>query len=405
MKKFSAFLSDNSPAGTDGGTDLRQLAVSHRREFLKFRSITARDFLAEMRAYARSIKGDALVTCNNSLNTPGVFFSQNRTYGYDIHEMSKVEDWVTVEDMATQPRTLANGKSVEYAPTYALLHSISRGKPLVVCTLADGDYHTPPQLVRLAMAEAAAHDASYLSWPTWPENERPRMIATIRPQADLLRENHKFLNGTRARRDVTIFLPYRRWLETDKCIAADLAAELSRANIQFDVLSEDQFGLEQLRPLSSSRPVLLVESRGVLTDKESAIVTEFEASGGRVIAADETKDLRAEVKRVSKLSIAVDAPQTVRAVVRDQSNRTIIHLLNLNIQRLSSFQDIVHPAENVGFTCSVPFTGVRTVRALTADKVATTGDLSFTATPDGEGTTVQATVPALEIATILLIEQ
>jgi hypothetical protein len=77
----------------------------------------------------------------------------------------------------------------EYGPIYELLHAISHRKPVVACALADGDYHTAPNLVRLAMAEAAAHRASYLAWPTWPENVRQKMIAAIRPQADLLRKN------------------------------------------------------------------------------------------------------------------------------------------------------------------------------------------------------------------------
>ena len=33
-------------------------------------------------------------------------------------------------------------------------------------------------LVRLAMAEAAANGASHLWWPTWPEQERQRMMNT-----------------------------------------------------------------------------------------------------------------------------------------------------------------------------------------------------------------------------------
>ena len=49
---------------------------------------------------ARTINPHTLVTCNNSLNSPGVLYSQCRTYGYNIFEMSKAEDYVVVEDMA-----------------------------------------------------------------------------------------------------------------------------------------------------------------------------------------------------------------------------------------------------------------------------------------------------------------
>ena len=81
----------------------------------------------------------------------------------------------------------------------------------------------------------------------------------------------------------------------------------------------------------------------------------------------------------------------------------MVHLLNLNVQRLSSFQDKVQPAENVRVTCRIPFKDVRSVRALTADNSGTSGDVGFSAKPDGNDTIVEATLPRLEIATILLI--
>ena len=87
-----------------------------REYFLRFRATIARDFLADMRKYARTINPRALITCNNSLNSPSVFYSQCRMYGYNIDEMSKTEDLVVVEDMNSQPRTEANGQTVEYGP-------------------------------------------------------------------------------------------------------------------------------------------------------------------------------------------------------------------------------------------------------------------------------------------------
>jgi hypothetical protein len=169
--------------------------VKHPAEFLEFRGTTARDFIAEMRSYARTIKRGALITCNNSLNSPDVLFSQNRADGYNINELSRTEDFVVVEDMVSQPR-MAGGRAWEYGPTYRQLHAISHGKPVAAVTVADADYHTPPNLMRLAMAEAAAHDASYLAWPTWPEKERARMESLVRPEADFLRQNQQLLNDT-----------------------------------------------------------------------------------------------------------------------------------------------------------------------------------------------------------------
>jgi hypothetical protein len=77
--------------------------------------------------HARTINPAAVVTCNNSLNGPEVFFSQCRGMGYNTFEMSKAEDLVVVEDMATQPRVLPDGTVVEYGPVYEMLRAISHG--------------------------------------------------------------------------------------------------------------------------------------------------------------------------------------------------------------------------------------------------------------------------------------
>ena len=54
-------------------------------------------------------------------------FAQCRTYGYDIHTLSRAEDLVVVEDMASQPRVLADGRVVEYGAVYEMLRAIARG--------------------------------------------------------------------------------------------------------------------------------------------------------------------------------------------------------------------------------------------------------------------------------------
>jgi hypothetical protein len=250
---------------------------------MRFRCTTAKEFLAQMRACARRVKRGALMTCNNSLNAPEAFYSQCRGYAYNIHQMSQAEDLVVVEDMSTQPRMLPDGRTIEYGPAYALTHAISHGKPVVAVTIAEGDYHTPPNLVRLAMAEAASREASYLLWPTWPEKERARMCRAIRPQADLLRNNARLLNDTRPRTDVLLFLPFRRWLETADCRAWTTALALSRANVQFDVVSEDHLA-DRLR--AARKAVFLMESSTVLTATEREKVRAFESRGGQVLTTE-----------------------------------------------------------------------------------------------------------------------
>ena len=408
MERFAEFLEREPPpiaeaksGGEDATAELRQFAVTHPQEFLRFRSTTGRDFLEHIRRYARTINPKALITCNNSLNSPDRIYAQSRLHGYNISEISKAEDLVVVEDMATQPRTDADGRTFEYGPTYKQLHAISHGKPIVAVTLVHDDYHTAPNLVRLAMAEAAANGASYLSWPTWPENQRQRMIAGIRPQADLLREHESLLNDASFRADVVLFLPFRRWVDVEQCAASGLAAALSVANVQFEVISEDQFDLSAK---NGRQPVLLVESLAVLTPAEKATVDEFEKGNGRVVMADNTEWLKLVQESVGSPSLKLQSPPTVRAVVRDQPQRTIVHLLNLNVQRLSSFDDKVTPASDIKLTVRVPFAAVRDVTIHTADEHGTSGPQKFIAKPDGDESILEITVPRLDISAIVVIE-
>jgi hypothetical protein len=408
MKQFAEFLRKevNAPqlpgeTSSERIEAMRQLADAYPQEVLRFRCTIARDFLAHIRDFARTIKLNVLITCNNSLNSPGVLYAQCRTYGYNIWELSKVEDFVVVEDMVSQPRIEADGRVFEYGPMYKQLHAISHGKPIVAVTLANGDYHTPPNLVRLAMAEAAAHGASYLFWPTWPENQRERMVAAIRPQADFLGAHETLLNDATFRADVLLFLPFRRWAETDHCAATVLAAEITRANIQYQVISEGDFDLAA-RP--GRRPVLLLESMAVLAAAQQAAVDPFQKAGGRVIAADEP-DWPAKLKAaLIAPSVVVQAPPTVRAVVRDQPDRVVIHLLNLNVQRLSSFEDQVTAARDVKLAVRVPFSKIKSLSVHTADERGTSGPLKFDIKRDEIASVVTFTVPYLEVAAVAVIE-
>lgn len=405
MKKFASFLRRSDPKADlppEGDVKaMRELATNRSKDFMRFRTTIATDFLADMRAYARTINPNALITCNNSLNSPDVFYSQFRTYAYDIEQLSRVEDLVVVEDMATQPRVLPDGKAVTYGPVYALLHAISHGKPVVACVLADADYHTPPNLVRLAMAEAAAHGASYLSWPTWPENVRRRMSQSVRPEAELLRQNAALLSNTTKRSDAIVYLPFDRWEQIAECRPLEIARTLDAANIQFDVASEEDLSSKLAsNPLS----VLVVESEAVIGRTEAKSIEHFKASGGKVVAAD-AKDWLARLQDVQPLSAELNhGPPTVRMTVWDQPGRCIVHLLNLNVQRLSSFEDQVTPASGVHITVHVPFGAVRSVKAISADANGANGPIPFSATPERGGQRVQVTLPMLEISTILVIE-
>jgi hypothetical protein len=408
MNKFQQFLAhQHSYTGsTNSLAAVRAFAGSHTNEFLRFRCTIARDFLADIHAYARSINRRALITANNSLNSADVLYAQCRNYAYNIYEMSQAEDFVVVEDMSSQPRALATGQTIEYGPTYELLHAVSHGKPVVAVTLADSDYHTPPNLVRLAQAEAAAHRASYLSWPTWPEKERERMGSLIRPQAEFFRHNAKLLNESVPRADAVLFLPFRKWQTTTQCAASRLAATLTRANIQYVVLCEDDL-ISPAFKMAAQRgaKALITEALADFTPDEMTMVRAFQQVMGNVVTADRTNWLREVRARIGLPSIELEGPPTVRAVVSDSPKRTIIQMYNLNIQRRSSFEDQVVPATDVIVTCRVPLKKIRSVHALSADANSTTGPLPIRSKPtDDEQTIIQAKVPNLEVSMVIIVE-
>ncbi len=401
MEKFAGFLAAEGTTVPDHAVEaLRKLAVERADDFKRFRCTTGRDFIAEMRAHARTLNPDAVVTVNNSLNAPGVLYSQCHIYGYSIPEMSKEEDFVTIEDMAAQPRWMADGKTAECGPTYAQLQGIIHGKPLVAVTVSDNDYHTPPHLVRLAMAEAAAHQAVYLLWPTWPEEQRARMIAAVRPCTDWLRSHTEFLNASKARRDVLLYLPFRQWVRETKCAVTALANELTAANVQYEVADEEAFTMK----LAQAR-VALVESEKVLNAAEQDAIKTFKAKGGVLVAGDGRHWQKAMHKALPHPSLSLEAPKTVRAVVRDTATTTVVFLHNLHIQRLSSFEDRVTPAEHLGVTVRVPFKEIKSVRVSTADEGIASGAVEYTAKEEDSGACITVKIARLDVAMMVIIEK
>jgi hypothetical protein len=397
MKKFAPFIG-NAAAKDASPADLRRLSASRPADFLRFRATIAADFLKDIRTRARKTHPTALITANNSLNSPETFFSQIRTYGYSIADMTRgrgAEDLIVIEDMATQPRMLPDGKTtIEYGPVYELLRAIGHDKPIVATVLAESDYHTPPNLMRLAMAEAAAHGASYLAWPTWPAEQRDRMAKAVRPQADFLRAHADLLNNTQPLVDAILFLPYDRWVQSPDCRALAIARDLAAHNIQFSAVSE-----EDLQKALAARvaPTLIIESDAVLNDAQRATIEKYRSSGGIVIAADKPDSLAA----IQPIVTIENAPN-IRVVARRQAGKTILHLLNLNVQRINSFEDRVTPATDVRIRIRFPRPFPKSIIALTADPDGSTGPIA----PDvnGEGMTLSATLGRVVVSSILTLE-
>jgi len=226
------------------------------------------------------------------------------------------------------------------------------------------------------------------------------MIAAIRPQADLLRKHAGLLNETTPVADALLFLPFRRWVDTADCQPLRVASDLCEANIAFEVVCEDDL----LKTLAvKRRPVLLVESRSVLLPPESVAIDQFQHDGGKVVWTGEDQWFEQFQNPAGKPSVKVEGLSTVRAVICDQPAKRIVHLLNLNVQRLSSFEDKVTPAADVRLQVRVPF-APKSVKAISADAEATQGSVPFTSAQEDGDHSLAVTIPHLEISTILLIE-
>jgi hypothetical protein len=196
-----------------------------------------------------------------------------------------------------------------------------------------------------------------------------------------------------------------------------MAAELARANIQFEVICED--ALRDIPVISTFSAKHEVDPHAVLpkalrnvavlltpaaTDFDEAEAKRFVRGGGRIVTA-ENRDWIDEVRLAIKSpSVRLEGASRVRVLVRDQPNRSLVHMLNLAIERVSSFQDRVIPVRDVRLSIRIPFRNVHSVQALTADDSGTAGPLPYSILMKDFQILVETSLPQLEISTILVIE-
>ena len=157
------------------------------------------------------------------------------------------------------------------------------------------------------------------------------------------------------------------------------------------------------RALKNAQVVIIPPAAKLLPNERTAL-DGFEKAGGSIVTAEGNGWLQTVQNIIKRPSIVVSGSQFVRAVVHDQGKRTIVHLLNLNLEKVNSFTDRVHPAENLRLTVRVNHGSVRQVRALTADQQGTAGWLDFKAVRSRTATVVELEVPRVEIATLMVIE-
>ena len=408
MRAWKRFLERNGIHSRTAEADaLRGLTKAHPRLWLRFRTTEAADFLRAMREYGRSLKTGFLLTCNNSLNSWDGFYSQSRTYGYSIPELSAVEDFILIEDMASQPRR-EKGKYVSYAQNLRMISALRRGKYLNACTLTPGDYTTPPNLMQLAVAECTAHDASYLVWSCWDPAQRSRMERSAAQYHDFLDRNAGLLEKTTPVSDLLLIWPYDRWLDRPDCPSAALAGELSAANVQYDVAVESDVN----DSLLSRYPLVAFDrSEGPLNSPTLALLDAYRRGGGKVVpVASGRRNIAAGTNApfvpfdASHLSLTVRSSPGVRVSARRSGDSFLLHLYNLNVRKTDRYHDSVTPVGPVQVSWTLPRGAGApvTLTCATPDRDGFTGSLPFRNVSRKGRVRMEFTVPNLRIWSLVV---
>jgi hypothetical protein len=170
--------------------------------------------------------------------------------------------------------------------------------------------------------------------------------------------------------------------------------------VQYEVVDEDAF----CAALGRSH-VALVESANVLTTAEQAAVKAFKGNGGTLVVGDGKHWQDTLHKALPHPALTLEAPKTVRAVVRDTDTATAVFLHNLHIERLSSYEDRVTPAENLTVSVLVPFKDIKSVRVSTADEGIPSGLIEYTAKEEDNGVVITMKIPRLDVAMMLTVEK
>ncbi len=162
--------------------------------------------------------------------------------------------------------------------------------------------------------------------------------------------------------------------------------------------------LEKALAATNAPRALIVESAEILNEAEKAVIEKYKAAGGQVIWSQSPTWFKDFPVAAKTPTVVMDGQPTTRVIVRDQGKKTIVHILNLNVERLSSFTDRVKPATDVHFSLHCAGEAPRSVTALSADPDATRGAIQFTTRTGKEGSEIELMIPRVTLSTILVIE-
>lgn len=407
MRAWSRFLKANRVRVSDESlSTLRELTKSNPRLWLQFRATEAADFLKDMRSYGRSIKPGFILTANNSLNVWDSFYTQPRSMGYSIFNQSQCQDFITIEDMSSSPRR-DGATYTSYASTIKMVHAIGHGRPISACTIANGNYTTPPNMMKLAIAECAANDAAYMVWACWDEHYRQANAKSVRQYHDFMGKHQDLFKDTKPISDVALIWPYDNWLQRDDCPTAALARSLSASDMQYDVVTEDDLTAAKL---SQYRYAIRAVEEAPQKPQTQKLLSHFSKSGGRTIVlvqSGEPAGPRDGYGAGFRFPVTVSNSFGVRASVRRSKACLLLHLYNLNVVRIDDYNDKVEPADKVTVSWLLPkgtnLTGLK-LQCLTPDTEGYAGNLPYTKAKEGDRTRIDFTVPSLHIWSVIRAE-
>lgn len=420
MKAWAAFLQRAGVAPGSGEVEhLRELTQAQPDLWRQFRVTEAADFIREMRDYARTLKRDFLLTVNNSLNSWDSFYSQPQSFAYSIPAQSAHEDFVTIEDMSSQPRR-QGGRYVSYGSTLRMVHSLSHGRPLSICT-TDGDYLGPPGLMGLAIAECTAHDAAYMVWSCWEPAYRGSFAAGLNRYHTFLAGHREWFERSEAVPELLLLWPYENWVHESRCYTAELARELSAANLQYEVITEAELPARRLKGVCT---VVRCGAEALARPATRKVLQDFERREGKVISISAQLqhsstgntssngaaklppkwDLTHLLQTLGTNAVTIENGAGVRAVVRrTRSGQHLLHLYNLNVTRQDTYHDRVEPVENVRVCWNVTARGPepRRIQLFTPDEAGTSGWVDARSHHRREEISVEFVIPKLWLWTVV----
>ncbi len=257
----------------DSLESIRALAAENPRLFRRFRVATWMDFLIEMKQVGKAANPDFMMGNNISQTRPYKFY-RDPNIGISFIDRAKILDCPLTEPMSL-PMVPGwhDGEVGEYGAETKLNNAVLSGKTFIpyfsasVCP-------SPELVISESIATRKPHFISLYC-------HKPRGNH-VKLYNDFIEQNKQHILNSESMADVLLYYPTWWWLRTTYCGTAELARALVRANVQFDVATEETLTPELL----SKYRAFTVGHSSMLTHTERAWVDDFDSRGGVVVMGE-----------------------------------------------------------------------------------------------------------------------